>query len=68
MTTQPPVSTDTTNENLETLEPQIDLGDSAYYTNRYISLLEFNLRVLAQAEDVNLPLMERLKFLLILTA
>ncbi|HAU14122.1 MAG TPA: RNA degradosome polyphosphate kinase, partial [Gammaproteobacteria bacterium] len=52
----------------DTLEPQIDLGDSAYYCNRYISLLEFNLRVLAQAEDVELPLMERLKFLLIFSS
>ncbi|RLU00706.1 polyphosphate kinase 1 [Ketobacter sp.] len=68
MTTQPPVSTDTTDENTEALTLQIDLGDSAYYTNRYISLLEFNLRVLAQAEDVTLPLMERLKFLLIFSS
>ncbi|MEE2733087.1 MAG: polyphosphate kinase 1 [Pseudomonadota bacterium] len=68
MTTQPPVSTDTTDENTEALTPQIDLADSAYYTNRYISLLEFNLRVLAQAEDVTLPLMERLKFLLIFSS
>ena len=68
MTTQPPVSTDTTDENTEALEPQIDLGDSAYYTNRHISLLEFNLRVLAQSEDATLPLMERLKFLLIFSS
>ncbi|MAR93261.1 MAG: polyphosphate kinase 1 [Pseudomonadota bacterium] len=48
--------------------PDIDLADSAYYTNRYISLLEFNLRVLAQAEDTTLPLLERLKFLLIFSS
>lgn len=68
MTTQPPVTTDNTNENPDSLEPQIDLGDSTYYCNRHISLLEFNLRVLAQAEDVELPLMERLKFLLIFSS
>lgn len=47
---------------------EIDLNDSNYYLNRYLSLLEFNLRVLAQAEDTELPLMERLKFLLIFSS
>lgn len=68
MTTQSTVTTDPNDATPDTLEPQIDLGDSAYYCNRYISLLEFNLRVLAQAEDAELPLMERLKFLLIFSS
>ncbi len=34
----------------------------AYYFNRELSWLDFNSRVLAQAEDAELPLLERLKF------
>ncbi|HVK98870.1 MAG TPA: hypothetical protein VM553_03620, partial [Dongiaceae bacterium] len=49
-------------------QPAIDLSNSAYYFNRYLSLLEFNLRVLAQAEDKSLPLLERLRFLMIFSS
>ncbi len=42
-----------------------DLTNSALYINRELSLLEFNRRVLAQAEDEDLPLLERLRFLCI---
>jgi polyphosphate kinase len=44
---------------------QPDLRSSEHYINRELSLLEFNERVLAQALDDKLPLLERLKFLCI---
>ena len=36
-----------------------------YYINRELSLLAFNVRVLKQAMDKSIPLLERLKFLCI---
>jgi polyphosphate kinase len=39
--------------------------DSELFLNRELSQLEFNFRVLAQAEDSSLPLLERLKYLCI---
>ncbi len=40
-----------------------DLKTPDFYINRELSLLEFNQRVLAQALDDSVPLLERLKFL-----
>jgi len=42
-----------------------DLRLPEYYISRELSQLEFNLRVLHQAKDTKLPLLERLKFLCI---
>src|SRR6202012_4907234 len=42
-----------------------DLRDSHLYANRELSWLDFNDRVLQLAEDDQLPLMERVKFLAI---
>ena len=41
------------------------LNNPELYINRELSLLEFNRRVLAQAKDDSLPLLERLRFLCI---
>lgn len=42
-----------------------DLSDSELFLNRELSQLAFNFRVLAQAEDERIPLLERLKYLCI---
>jgi len=42
-----------------------DLQSPALYINRELSFLEFNQRVLEQAKDVTIPLLERVKFLCI---
>jgi polyphosphate kinase len=42
-----------------------DLRDPDLYVNRELSQLEFNFRVLAQAMDERLPLLERLRYLCI---
>ena len=45
--------------------PLDPLGDPSLYLNRELSQLEFNFRVLAQAQDRTVPLLERLRFLCI---
>ena len=44
------------------------LKDPALYLNRELSQLEFNARVLAQATDARVPLLERLRYLCITSA
>jgi polyphosphate kinase len=43
----------------------VDLLQPQFYINRELSLLEFNKRVLAQATDPSVPLLERLNYLCI---
>ena len=42
---------------------KVQLDNPEYYTNRELSWLEFNYRVLNEAKDKTLPLFERMKFL-----
>ncbi|MEI3265771.1 MAG: RNA degradosome polyphosphate kinase [Frisingicoccus sp.] len=41
----------------------MDVSKAEYFTNRELSWLDFNYRVLAEARDKTIPLFERLKFL-----
>lgn len=45
-----------------------DLSDSSWYLNRELTWLEFNCRVLHEAEDQRTPLLERLKFIAIFSS
>ncbi len=48
--------------------PQDDLCSPELYLNRELSWLKFNLRVLSEANDARVPLLERVKFLAIVSS
>ncbi|MGH8679867.1 MAG: polyphosphate kinase 1 [Burkholderiales bacterium] len=47
---------------------KVRIADPSLYLNRELSQLEFNRRVLAQAEDPEVPLLERLRFVCIVSS
>lgn len=52
---------------MTTTNPAVELRSPDLYVNRELSWLEFNKRVLEQARETSLPLLERLRFLCIST-
>jgi polyphosphate kinase len=54
-------------EKFADLEQSFDLSDSQWFLNRELTWLSFNSRVLHEAEDERTPLLERLKFLAIVS-
>ncbi|NVN93624.1 MAG: polyphosphate kinase 1, partial [Desulfuromonadales bacterium] len=49
-------------------KPEFDLSSSEWYLNRELTWLSFNRRVLHEAEDPRTPLLERIKFIAIVSA
>jgi len=59
----PPSSPMSTTPSPPSTAPGLEVGDPSHYLNRELSWLEFNARVLAEAESSEVPLFERVKFL-----
>ncbi|KAG9586428.1 hypothetical protein KCV01_g13433, partial [Aureobasidium melanogenum] len=51
----------------KSMSESVDLGAPGLYINRELSALEFNFRVLAQARDPDVPVLERLRYLTIVS-
>ena len=50
------------------MEKELDLKNPAYYDNRELSWLKFEHRILNEARDKSIPLLERMKFLSIVSS
>ena len=61
-------SQSSTDEQAKTVSQPIDLTAPEWYLNRELTWLEFNKRVLWEAEDERTPLLERVKFIAIVSA
>ena len=55
-------------EPVKTLESEFDLDSSEFYLNRELTWLDFNRRVLHEAQDEKTPLLERFKFVGIISS
>ena len=64
-TSRPEPESNEPEANPEDSSSKFDLSDPSLYLNRELTWLEFNRRVLHEAEDPRVPLLERLKFLAI---
>ncbi|MDY7537047.1 polyphosphate kinase 1 [Undibacterium sp. RTI2.1] len=62
---KPPAKPIVTSHNTQTPQAPTELPRSAIFLDREMSQIAFNWRVLAQAEDKTIPLMERLRYLCI---
>ncbi|WP_279117504.1 hypothetical protein [Acidithiobacillus thiooxidans] len=58
----------TESEQSESAENPVSLDNAELYFNRDLSILAFNQRVLALADDPRVPLLERLRFLTIVSS
>ena len=47
------------------MEAKIDFKNPSYYDNRELSWIKFDNRVLNEAKDKTIPLLERLKFVVL---
>src|SRR6201991_101473 len=65
MTDKPP--SDVVKGSAESMSEPVDLGAPELYINRELAALEFNFRVLAQARDPDVPALERLRYLTIVS-
>ncbi len=55
-------------EKVQEQTPQFDLDSPEWYLNRELTWLEFNKRVISEGKDPRTPLLERLKFLAIVSS